>query len=61
MLILTRKVDEAVFIGDDIKITVVEIRGKQVRLGIEAPPGLLVLRAEKKSPERAYGEDKEDK
>jgi carbon storage regulator len=48
MLILTRKVDEIVVIGDNIKVKVIQIRGKQVRLGIEAPPDLLVLRAEGK-------------
>ena len=46
MLILTRKVGETVLIGENISITVVEVRGKQVRLGIEAPPDLLVLRTE---------------
>jgi carbon storage regulator len=44
MLILTLKKDEKMFIGDNITITVVEIRGNQIRLGIEAPAGLLVLR-----------------
>jgi carbon storage regulator len=48
MLILTRKVDEIVVIGDHIKVKVIQIRGKQVRLGIEAPPDQLVLRAEEK-------------
>ncbi len=48
MLILTRKVDEVVVIGEHIKVKVIQIRGKQVRLGIEAPPDLLVLRTEKK-------------
>ena len=48
MLILTRKVDEVVVIGDHIKGQVIQIRGKQVRLGIEAPPDLLVLRPEEK-------------
>ena len=38
MLILTRKVDEVVVIGDHIKGQVIQIRGKQIRLGIEAPP-----------------------
>lgn len=47
MLILTRKVDEAIVIGDHIKIKVIQIRGKQICLGIEAPPGLLILREEK--------------
>jgi len=44
MLIVTLKADENVLLGDNIRVKVVEIRGKQVRLGIEAPPGLLILR-----------------
>jgi len=44
MLILTLKEDEKVHIGDKVRIMVMEIRGKQVRLGIEAPAGLSVLR-----------------
>jgi carbon storage regulator len=44
MLILTLKEDEKVLIGDKITVMVVEIRGKQIRLGIEAPDGVLVLR-----------------
>jgi carbon storage regulator len=44
MLVLTLKADEEFLIGNDIRIVVVEIRGKQVRLGIEAPPQVLVLR-----------------
>lgn len=46
MLILTRKLGEGLFIGDEIRITVIEIRGKQVRLGIEAPSDIVVLREE---------------
>ncbi len=46
MLILTRKLGEGLFIGDDIRITVIEIRGKQIRLGIEAPQNVVVLREE---------------
>ena len=46
MLILTRKEDETILIGENISIKIVEIRGKQVRLGIEAPADLLVLRGE---------------
>ncbi|MDI6852591.1 MAG: carbon storage regulator CsrA [Deltaproteobacteria bacterium] len=46
MLILTRKLGEGLFIGDDIRITVVEVRGRQIRLGIEAPPHVVVLREE---------------
>ena len=44
MLVLTLKEDEKILIGDKITVKVVEIRGKQIRLGIEAPAGLLVLR-----------------
>ena len=46
MLILTRKSGESLFIGDDIRITVLEIRGKQIRLGIDAPSSVVVLREE---------------
>ena len=46
LLILTRKLGEGLFIGDDIRITVIEIRGKQIRLGIEAPSDVVVLREE---------------
>ena len=48
MLILTRKVGETVLIGENIRIMVVQIRGKQIPLGIEAPPDLLVLQTEEK-------------
>jgi carbon storage regulator len=44
MLIVTLKENEKVLIGNDINVMVVEIRGNQIRLGIEAPAGLLVLR-----------------
>jgi len=44
MLILTLKGHEKILIGDKVSIMVVEIRGKQVRLGFEAPAGLSVLR-----------------
>ena len=48
MLILTRKEGETILIGENISIKIVEIRGKQVRLGIDAPVDLLVLREEMK-------------
>lgn len=44
MLILTMKKNEKVLIGDNISIMVMAVRGKQIRLGIEAPGDLLVLR-----------------
>ncbi len=46
MLILTRKIGEPLLIGDNIRVKVLEIRGKQVRLGIEAPADIAVLREE---------------
>ena len=46
MLILTRKSGESITIGDDVKITVVEIKGKQVRVGIEAPRSYIIHREE---------------
>ena len=46
MLVLTRKLGEVIAIGDDIKITIIEVKGKQVRLGIEAPQHTAVHREE---------------
>lgn len=46
MLVLTRKVGEGLVIGDEIKITVVEINGGWVRIGIEAPAAIKVHRQE---------------
>src|SRR5436190_16644068 len=54
MLVLTRKLMEKLFIGDDICVTVVRLEGGQVRLGIEAPREVAVVRAEL-VPERAGG------
>ena len=46
MLILTRKVDEAIVISDDITVTVLEISGERVKLGIAAPREVSILRQE---------------
>ena len=46
MLVLSRKKNESIRIGDDITVTVCEIRGDKVRLGIEAPPETPVHREE---------------
>ena len=46
MLVLTRKLMEKLYIGDDICVTVVRLEGGQVRLGIEAPREVSVVRAE---------------
>jgi carbon storage regulator len=46
MLVLTRKVGESIAIDDDIRIVVVQVKGKQVRLGIEAPKETKIHREE---------------
>lgn len=46
MLVLTRKRNESIMIGDNIVITIVDIRGDKVRLGIEAPNDVPVHRQE---------------
>lgn len=46
MLVLARKKDEAIIIGDDIKVFIVDIRGDKVRLGIEAPSDVSIHRQE---------------
>ena len=46
MLVLSRQRDETIMIGDDIEITIVDVRGDKVRLGITAPPHVPVHRKE---------------
>ncbi len=46
MLVLTRKLDESIIIGENIEIKVLEVRGEQVRLGIVAPRSITVHRKE---------------
>lgn len=46
MLILTRKPGESLYIGDHVKITIVEIKGHQIRVGIDAPSDLRIYREE---------------
>ncbi|MGV0005202.1 MAG: carbon storage regulator CsrA [Candidatus Porifericomitaceae bacterium WSBS_2022_MAG_OTU9] len=46
MLILTRRVGEALVIGDDVSITILGIRGNQVRVGVDAPKDVVVHREE---------------
>ncbi len=52
MLILSRKVNQSILIGQDIRITIAEIRNKQVVIGIEAPAHLKVIRDGKKRKSR---------
>lgn len=46
MLVLTRKVDQSIMIGDHIRIVVVDVRGDQVKVGIDAPRDVTVHRRE---------------
>ena len=46
MLILTRRVGETLVIGDDVNVTVLGVRGNQVRLGVDAPKEVAVHREE---------------
>ncbi|MCW5935292.1 MAG: carbon storage regulator CsrA [Fimbriimonadia bacterium] len=46
MLVLTRKVNQSIMVGDDIEIVVLEVRGDQVRIGIQAPRDVPVHRRE---------------
>ncbi len=46
VLIFTRRIGEFIRIGDDIRVQVIEVKGRQVRLGIEAPPHISVHREE---------------
>lgn len=46
MLILTRRIGEVIAIGDDIRLTVLGVKGNQVRVGVQAPPSVAVHREE---------------
>ena len=46
MLVLSRQKDESIMIGDDVEITIVDVRGDKVRLGINAPRSISVHRKE---------------
>jgi carbon storage regulator len=46
MLILSRKINEKIMLGEDISVSIIEIRGDQVRLGVDAPKSVKVFRQE---------------
>tara|TARA_B100000989_G_scaffold161445_1_gene120512 strand:+ start:331 stop:537 length:207 start_codon:yes stop_codon:yes gene_type:complete len=63
MLILTRRVGETLVIGDNVKVTVLGVKGHQVRIGVEAPQDVSVHRIEiydKIKQEENKSSDKED-
>jgi len=46
MLVLSRKVGQSLIIGEEVLVKVVDVRGQQVRIGIEAPDGVSIVREE---------------
>ncbi len=60
MLILTRKIGESLLIGDDVEITVLSIRGSQVKLGVKAPKEISVHREEIYQRIKALAEQQND-
>ncbi|EXI61637.1 carbon storage regulator [Mannheimia granulomatis] len=58
MLILTRKIGEVLLVGDDVEITVLNIRGNQVKLGVNAPKEISVHRQEIYDRIKALEEEK---
>jgi carbon storage regulator len=52
MLVISRKIGERIVIGDSIVVTVVQTQRGRVRVGVEAPPGVLILRQELQSRPR---------
>ena len=57
MLVLTRRINERIMIGDDIVVTVLEVHGDQVRIGIDAPREIKVFREEVLERDRATAPD----
>lgn len=63
MLVLSRQKDESIIIGDDIEVTIIDVRGDKVRLGIKAPKSVSVHRKEVYEAiqrEKAQGNDRSD-
>jgi len=65
MLVLSRQKDESIVIGDDIRITIIDVRGNKVRLGIDCPKEISVHRLEVwlaiQKEREAYEQDTENR
>ena len=59
MLVLTRRINERIVIGDDIFVTVLEVHGEQVRLGIDAPRTVKVFREEVLQRDQTQSRDRD--
>ena len=46
MLVLTRRLNESIMIGNDIELTIIDIKGDQIKLGIKAPKNITIHRSE---------------
>lgn len=57
MLVLTRKVGEGIKIGEDVIIRVIQVKGKQVRIGVEAPKSTKVQREELNASQETTSKD----
>lgn len=56
MLVLSRKVDQEIMIGDDIRLTIVRVEGNRVRIGVSAPRDVRILRGELAAEQEAADE-----
>lgn len=54
MLILTRRCDESLLVGEDITVTVLGVKGNQVRIGIDAPDDVNIVRSELLEKDKDY-------
>lgn len=61
MLVLSRKEGERIMLGDSVVLTIVRVSGDRVRLGIEAPSDMLILREELNQSEASVSQTKKSK